>query len=249
MGCPAGTPFSSDSPRRHAQRVRSSVCRAPTDRGTVTETGRLRRGELVPPEARADPRAALLLASSGFFLITLDILIVNVALTRIDRELGGGTVGQQWVIDGYTLMFASLLLFAGNLSDRIGAKRAFGSGSRCSGWHRSPARGADDRRAHRGPVGQGAAAAVMLPASMALISEGVPRSPPPGESAGGLGRRGCGRRCCRTAARRNTDRAGLAVGVRRQSPGLRGDARSAESGSRRRRPARPRSTGPGRSSA
>jgi hypothetical protein len=31
---------------------------------------------------------------------------------------------QQWVIDGYTLMFASLLLFAGNLSEHIGARRA-----------------------------------------------------------------------------------------------------------------------------
>jgi DHA2 family methylenomycin A resistance protein-like MFS transporter len=72
--------------------------------------------------------AALLVASSGFFLITLDILMVNVALTRITRELGGGTVGQQWVVDGYTLLFASLLLFAGNLSDRVGAKRAFGAG-------------------------------------------------------------------------------------------------------------------------
>ena len=40
-----------------------------------------------------------MLGSLGFFLITLDILIVNVALTRIGRELGGGTAGQQWVID------------------------------------------------------------------------------------------------------------------------------------------------------
>ena len=58
----------------------------------------------------------------GFFLITLDISIVNVALAQIRAELGGGTVGQQWIIDGYTLLFAALLLFAGNLSDRIGAK-------------------------------------------------------------------------------------------------------------------------------
>jgi MFS family permease len=70
----------------------------------------------------------LLLAAAGFFLITLDNLIVNVALPQINRELGGGTVGQQWVVDGYTLAFAPLLLFGGNLADRIGAKRTFGLG-------------------------------------------------------------------------------------------------------------------------
>jgi DHA2 family methylenomycin A resistance protein-like MFS transporter len=83
------------------------------------------------PTAAVDPsraRITLLLASVGFFLITLDILIVNVALAQIGRELGGGTVGQQWVVDGYTVVFASLLLFAGNFADRIGAKRAFVSG-------------------------------------------------------------------------------------------------------------------------
>ena len=80
-------------------------------------------------DRRSAPRnRTLLLASLGFFLITLDILIVNVALPSIDQELGGGTSAQQWVIDGYTLMFASLLLSAGNLSDRIGAKRALGWG-------------------------------------------------------------------------------------------------------------------------
>lgn len=68
-------------------------------------------------------RVTLLLASLGFFLITLDILSVNLALTRIGDELGGGVSGRQWVIDGYTLTFAALLLFAGNLSDPRPADR------------------------------------------------------------------------------------------------------------------------------
>ncbi|MDQ1513072.1 MAG: transporter, family, methylenomycin resistance protein [Microbacteriaceae bacterium] len=82
------------------------------------------------PAREPSPRAgtALPIGSLGFFLITLDILIVNVALARIGQDLGGGTAGKQWVIDGYTLMFASLLLSAGNLSDRIGAKRAIAIG-------------------------------------------------------------------------------------------------------------------------
>ena len=120
-------------------------------------------------------RVALVLASLGFFLITLDILIVNVALTTIGRELGGSTSGLQWVIDAYTLLFASLLLFAGNLSDRIGAKRAIGWGIggflvasvACAV---APTLGA----LIAARAVQGAAAAIMLPASMALIREAYP---------------------------------------------------------------------------
>ncbi|MCJ1698444.1 MFS transporter [Rathayibacter festucae] len=127
------------------------------------------------PRQHASPRRTLLLASLGFFLITLDILIVNVALTRISDDLGGGTTGQQWIIDGYTLLFASLLLFAGNLADRLGAKRALGSGIAlfllssiaCA---LAPTVGA----LIAARFVQGAAAAAMLPSSMALIREAFP---------------------------------------------------------------------------
>lgn len=132
------------------------------------------------PTDRGPHRAArltLVLASLGFFLITLDILIVNVALTTIGRELGGSTSGLQWVIDAYTLLFASLLLFAGNLSERIGAKRAIGWG--IAGFLMAsvacalaPTLGA----LIAARAVQGAAAAVMLPASMALIREAFPEA-------------------------------------------------------------------------
>ncbi|WP_396290244.1 MFS transporter [Curtobacterium sp. KT1] len=132
------------------------------------------------PTDRGPHRAArqtLVLAALGFFLITLDILIVNVALTTIGRELGGSTSGQQWVIDAYTLLFASLLLFAGNLSERIGAKRAIGWG--IAGFlvasvacALAPTLGA----LIAARAVQGAAAAVMLPASMALIREAFPEA-------------------------------------------------------------------------
>ena len=61
-------------------------------------------------------------------MVTLDAVIVNVALPDIRHELAGGMSGLQWVVDGYTLMFAALLLSAGSLSDRLGARRAFGAG-------------------------------------------------------------------------------------------------------------------------
>jgi DHA2 family methylenomycin A resistance protein-like MFS transporter len=121
------------------------------------------------------PRLALLLAALAFFLITLDVLIVTVALTRIGRELGGSTAGLQWVIDAYTLLFASLLLFAGNLSERIGAGRAIGWGTvgflvASAACALSPTLGA----LVAARAAQGAAAAVMLPASMELVREGFP---------------------------------------------------------------------------
>jgi MFS transporter, DHA2 family, methylenomycin A resistance protein len=65
-------------------------------------------------------RFALGAALLGFFVITLDALIVSVALPSIGRDLGGGITGLQWVVDGYTLMPAALLLSAGSISDRIG---------------------------------------------------------------------------------------------------------------------------------
>ena len=61
-------------------------------------------------------------------MITLDAVVVNIALPSIRRDLGGGMTGLQWVADGYTLMFAALLLSAGALSDRAGARRAFAAG-------------------------------------------------------------------------------------------------------------------------
>ena len=41
-------------------------------------------------------------------MVTLDAVIVNVALPDIRRELSGGMSGLQWVADGYTLIFAAL---------------------------------------------------------------------------------------------------------------------------------------------
>jgi DHA2 family methylenomycin A resistance protein-like MFS transporter len=150
----------------------------------VTETNTRHTDDADLNRQIAGARITLQLAA-GFFLITLDILIVNVALTRIGRELGGGTVGQQWVVDGYTPLFASLLLFAGNLADRIGSKRAFGIGVTLFGLTSigcalAPTIGT----LIAARAGQGAAAAVMLPASMALIREAFPD---PGRRARALG--------------------------------------------------------------
>src|SRR5215213_6051618 len=56
-------------------------------------------------------------------LVSVDNTIVNVALPTISRELSASTSDLQWVVDGYTLAFAALLLLGGALGDRFGRRR------------------------------------------------------------------------------------------------------------------------------
>ncbi|MGN6245756.1 MAG: MFS transporter [Motilibacteraceae bacterium] len=56
--------------------------------------------------------------------INLDTTIVNVALPHLSRDLDAGTSALQWIVDGYNLAFAALVLAAGSLSDRFGRRPA-----------------------------------------------------------------------------------------------------------------------------
>jgi DHA2 family methylenomycin A resistance protein-like MFS transporter len=58
-------------------------------------------------------------------MIVLDTSIVNLALERIGAEFTAGLTALQWLVDGYALVFASLLLGAGALGDRYGARGIF----------------------------------------------------------------------------------------------------------------------------
>ena len=117
-------------------------------------------------------RHPLVLASVclGYFMAVLDSTVVNVALPDMARSLGTGIAGMQWVVDGYALLFASLLLTAGALGDRFGNRGMFVAGlalftlaSALCGI--APSLGA--------LVGfralQGVGAAVQVPASLALL--------------------------------------------------------------------------------
>src|ERR1700740_1328336 len=76
-----------------------------------------------PPRQR--PAAALISVCLGFFVIQLDVTIVNVALPAIQREIGGSLAGLQGVVDAYTLALASIMLTAGSTADRVGARKVF----------------------------------------------------------------------------------------------------------------------------
>ena len=83
---------------------------------------------------------ALAVLSGSLLVISLDNTILNVAIPSLVRDLNASTSQLQWIIDGYTLVFAGLLLTAGAMGDRFGRKGAlqlglfiFGLASMASG--------------------------------------------------------------------------------------------------------------------
>jgi EmrB/QacA subfamily drug resistance transporter len=70
----------------------------------------------------------LAICCMSLFIVGLDSTIVNVALPSIGRELHSSVSGLQWIIDAYTLVLASLLMFSGATADRIGRRRTFQAG-------------------------------------------------------------------------------------------------------------------------
>lgn len=125
-----------------------------------------------PAALRAGPLAAICL---GYFMVILDTMVVTVALPSIGRELRTSVAGLQWVTAGYTLVFAGLLLSAGTLGDRYGPKRVFQAGlavftvaSAGCGLAPSTAVLVAAR------LLQGLGAALMVPASLALLQAAYP---------------------------------------------------------------------------
>ncbi|MFE5588950.1 MFS transporter [Streptomyces sp. NPDC056549] len=82
---------------------------------------------MMKPPAR---HKGLVLATlcATMFMAMLDNVIVNNALPRIGQELRSGVSGLQWVVEGYSLVYAALLLTGGTLGDRYGRRRIFLTG-------------------------------------------------------------------------------------------------------------------------
>lgn len=120
-------------------------------------------------------RAVLALMCVGYFLVLLDVTIVNVALPAIGTGLRADVGSLQWVVDGYALALASLMLPCGTLGDLRGHRRivlaglaAFGTGSLACGL--APNAGA--LTAARAV--QGVGAAMLLPGTLAIITRAFP---------------------------------------------------------------------------
>jgi MFS transporter, DHA2 family, methylenomycin A resistance protein len=67
----------------------------------------------------------VLATGAAFFMIVLDTSIVNLALAKIGGEFKADIASLQWLVDGYALIFASLLLGSGAIGDRLGVKGSF----------------------------------------------------------------------------------------------------------------------------
>src|SRR4051812_12605917 len=61
----------------------------------------------------------------GSGMVSLDATVVNVALPRLGTSLHTDFAGLQWVLNGYTLTLASLILIGGSLGDRLGRRKVF----------------------------------------------------------------------------------------------------------------------------
>lgn len=113
----------------------------------------------------------LLAVSLGQFLIQLDLTIVNVALPRIGSDLGASVSGLQWVVDGYNLAVASLLLIGGRIGDRSGHKRVYLVGLAAFALGSGLCAAAPTAGALVGfRVLQGIGAALELPATLAILT-------------------------------------------------------------------------------
>jgi MFS family permease len=73
-------------------------------------------------------RLTLLATILGSSIALLDGSVVNVALPTIQRSLGGGLAGQQWVSNAYLLTLGSFILLGGSLGDIFGERRVFALG-------------------------------------------------------------------------------------------------------------------------
>jgi EmrB/QacA subfamily drug resistance transporter len=111
----------------------------------------------------------------ALFMIMLDNTVVNVALPSIQRDLGASISGLEWTINGYTLSFAVLLATGGRLGDIFGRRRMFLFGvvifalsSATAGFAAS----STDLVISR--VVQGIGAALMMPATLSIITDAFP---------------------------------------------------------------------------
>jgi EmrB/QacA subfamily drug resistance transporter len=140
----------------------------------TTKTGARTSGGHRTPHAPAGGSRLRWLAAAvlitGALMDLIDVTIVNVALPTIRRHLEASATQLEWVVSGYMLAFAAILIIAGNLGDRFGRKRlflagvaVFGAASLAAGLSATAAELIAAR------VVQGAGAGVMAPQVLATF--------------------------------------------------------------------------------
>jgi EmrB/QacA subfamily drug resistance transporter len=131
-----------------------------------------------PPDggSRVAPRTVLLVASFGAFLAFLDATVVNVAFPSIRESFPDASIGGlSWVLNAYNIVFASFLVIFGRLADLLGRRRLFAGGVALftlASLLCALAPTLEVLVAFR--VLQAAGAAMLVPASLALVIDSFP---------------------------------------------------------------------------
>ena len=134
------------------------------------------------PEIRPHPRRWLILyiLCLSLTMVVISMSSLNVALPSIQRELNASGSDLQWIVDAYVLVFAGLLLPFGAVGDRWGRKRVllagmalFGALSALAAFSTSPTQIIVYR------AGMGAAAALVMPATLSIATVIFPRTERP----------------------------------------------------------------------
>ncbi len=119
----------------------------------------------------------LIAAILGSGVAQIDGTVVNVALPAISRNLGGGLSVQQWISNGYLLTLGSLILIGGSLGDIFGERRIFALGVTGFGVCSVICAVAPTAGVLLGArILQGAAGALLVPSSLAVIIAAFPPS-------------------------------------------------------------------------
>jgi len=121
--------------------------------------------------ASANRWATLAVLCLSLLVIVVDTTIINVALPTLARQLHATTSGLQWIVDAYTLAFASLLLLAGALADRFGRHRALAAGMAAfaaASFAAALTRTTGELIAARAAMG--VAAAFIMPATLSILT-------------------------------------------------------------------------------
>lgn len=80
------------------------------------------------PAAPREKTLTLVVVCSALFLALLDSTVISLALPTVRRDLGADVSDLQWIVDGYILLYAALLLTCGSLGDRFGRRQMFLAG-------------------------------------------------------------------------------------------------------------------------
>ncbi|MFE5792238.1 MFS transporter [Streptomyces sp. NPDC056503] len=129
-----------------------------------------------PPADRPSLSLPPLIALSlGYFLVMLDVTVVNTAVPSVQDSLDAGPSDLQWIVDGYSAFFAGLLLVGGGLGDRFGHRTLFLSGLAAFAAASVVCALAPSAGVLIGArLAQGAGAALLVPASFALLQAAYP---------------------------------------------------------------------------